>query len=966
MRKQSSRADHVEGAGSPVRRQRRRVSRGRLGVFGGTGRRPRVVALGAAAVVLAGAGVTYASTVGFGHNQVGTEYANGIQVSSNQIIKPLGDRLVTQTGKFMGSTTSPDGRFLAATSTDRSVALQIFDRSSYKLIWTAGTASGVNQRLTNNSVGQEGPTYSPDGKFLWLPQQDALTRFAVNADGTLGAPTTVSIPKVSGHSALVGQTKYSPDGFTLYAAINGQNTVVALDPNSGAVKQTWNVGIAPRELTFVGSKLYVSNEGGRQARPGETTMDSYGTQVPAHGYYGTSTTGTVSVIDTEKPSAAVGSIAVGLHPTAMYVQTTAPKGGKKKAKKQPAAALFVANTNSDTISVIDTSKDKVVQTIETKPWPSSDVGYQPTSIAMAADNHLLVTLGRANAVAVYKYQGKPQEPVSYIGLLPTDYYPATVATVGRQIVVTNTRGIDARGPNLSFNAGPGTTVAVGHGTHSTTASLTRFTLPRDKDIAGHYTDTVFAQNGWGNSDVQPAKGKKANAVPVPARIGDPSTIKHVFLLVKENRTYDQIYGDMAEGNGDASLAQFGAKVTPNQHTLARQFGLYDNLYDVGTNSAEGHNWLMQGDNPEYTESSAGEYQRSYDTEEDVLGHQRSGFLWTAIEDANNTARNYGEFIYTEGKPAGTWQQYYCAVKSVEAGGDPAQLTAPNLKGNYGSVIPSLNAITNPQSPPFDTSIPDIYRSQIWKQDFEKNGPANFNMMWLSSDHTGGPPDPVAEVADGDLAVGKIVDEISHSRYWKDSAIFVVEDDSQNGADHVDGHRAPVQIISPWAAHGVVDSTYYSQINMVRTIEQILGAQPLNQKLAAATPMYGAFTNEPDYTPFTAVPNQVPLTQGVATPPACGLDTLGRTGAPAAALNEAETQKTAVPADEQATAAAWQTWIGEQRTTGSGARADYPNPEQMNRYTWYETHDWKVPYPGDSKIYAPSQVPGAYIPSPDTD
>ena len=152
------------------------------------------------------------------------------------------------------------------------------------------------------------------------------------------------------------------------------------------------------------------------------------------------------------------------------------------------------------------------------------------------------------------------------------------------------------------------------------------------------------------------------------------------------------------------------------------------------------------------------------------------------------------------------------------------------------------------------------------------------MMWLSSDHTGGTADPEAQVADGDLAVGKIVDEISHSRYWKDSAIFVVEDDSQDGADHVDGHRAPVQVISPCAQHGKVDSTYYSQITMVRTIEQILGAQPLNQKVAAATPMYGAFTERgPNYTPFTAVPNQVPLTEGVATPPACGLDTLGLTG-----------------------------------------------------------------------------------------
>ncbi len=537
--------------------------------------------------------------------------------------------------------------------------------------------------------------------------------------------------------------------------------------------------------------------------------------------------------------------------------------------------LFVANTNSDTVSVIDTTKDKVVQTIETKPWPSSDVGYEPDE---HRDDRATTTCWSRSAARTpspsTSTTATPQEPVSYIGLLPTDYYPATVATVGDQIVVTNTRGIDARGPNLSFNKGQGTTVAVGHGTHSTTASLTRFTLPSDKEIAALHRRRSSPRTAGARTTSSRPRAARRRPVPVPTRIGDPSTIKHVFLLVKENRTYDQVYGDMGEGNGDPTLAQFGAKVTPNQHALAKQFGLYDNIYDVGTNSAEGHNWLMQGDNPEYTESSAGEYQRSYDTEEDVLGHQRSGFLWTAVEDAGNTARNYGEFEYTEGKPSGTWQQYYCAAKSVENGGDPAQLTAPDLKGNYGSVIPSLNAIADPQSPPFDTSIPDIYRYEIWKQDFEKNGPANFNMMWLSSDHTGGPTTRRPQVADGDLAVGKIVDTISHSQYWKDSAIFVVEDDSQDGADHVDGHRAPVQIISPWAQHGVVDSTYYSQITMVRTIEQILGAQPLNQKLAAATPMYGAFTNTPDYTPFNAVPNQVPLTEGIATAPACGLDTPG--------------------------------------------------------------------------------------------
>jgi YVTN family beta-propeller protein len=920
----------------------------RIGLFDRTGRRLRIVALGTAAVAVAGTGAAYASTQAFGNNQVGTQYKNGIQVSADQIIQPLGDRLLTQFGKFMGSTVSPDGRFLAATSTDRSVDLQIFDLSSYKLIWTVGTAAGVNQKLTDGTVGQEGPTYSPDGKFLWLPQQNALTRFPVNADGTLGTPTTVSIPAVNGHSALVGQTSYSPDGSTLYAAINGQNTVVALNPTTGAIQHTWNVGIAPRELKFVGNKLYVSDEGGRQAQAGDTTMDSYGTKVPADGYLGTSTTGAVSVINTSDPSAAVGSIAVGLHPTAMYVQHN---------------ALFVANTNSDTVSVINTTTDRVVQTIETKPWPSSSVGYAPTSIAMTNDGHLLVTLGRANAVAVYQYHGDPQQPVNYVGLLPTDYYPATVATVGSRIVVTNTRGIDARGPAITTSKGQGTVPVSGHDTHSTTASLTRFTLPSDKDIARD-TATVFAQNGWGKNDVQTAAGRKAEAVPVPTRIGDPSVIKHVFLIVKENRTYDQVFGDMPQGNGDPTLTQFGQKTTPNQHALATQFGLYDNTYDVGTNSAEGHNWMMQGDDPEYTESSAGEYQRSYDTEEDVLGHQRSGFLWTAVQSAGATAKNYGEFEYMEGKPAGSWQQYYCATKSVESGGDPAQLTAPGLKGDYGSVIPSLNAIADPQSPPFDLSIPDIYRAQIWKQNFEQNGPANFNMMWLSSDHTGGPADSEAGVADNDLAVGQIVDEISHSKYWKDSAIFVAEDDSQDGADHVDGHRAPVQVISPWAQHGKVIDTYYSQISMVRTIEQILGAQPLNEKVAAATPMYDAFTTKPNYTPFNAVPNQVPLTEGIATPPTCGVDTLGKTGAAATAVNKAASKKAAVPANEQATAAAWQSWIAKQHTTGNHAVPDYANPEQMNRYTWYQAHDWKVPYPGDSKIYVPSQVPGAYIPSAD--
>ncbi|WP_446666850.1 alkaline phosphatase family protein [Flexivirga sp. B27] len=912
-----------------------------------THRKFRIAIAGAAVLTVATGGIAAAAPSGpFGDHQVGATYKNGQLVSDNQYIKPIGKRLVTDEGKYMGSTVSPDGRYVAATSTDKSIALQIVDLKSYKVVWRVGKTTDANQKITDVSVGQEGPTWSPDGKTLWLPQKDGLTKFPVYSNGALGKPTTVAFPKVDELSALPGKAAYSADGNTLYVPLNGQNTVVAVDPETDKVTKTWDVGIAPRQILTIGNTLYVSNEGGRRAGGGDSTMTSYGTDVPADGYKGTSTTGTLSVIDAKDPDAKPDQITVGLHPTDLY------RAGK---------TLYVANTNSDTVSVVDTAKNKVVQTINTQPWASSTTGYAPTGITKVGQR-LLVTLGRANAVAVYRVAKDPKEPARYIGLLPTDYYPAAIANVRGKIVVTNTRGVDARGPELTFDKGPGTEPAVGHGTHSTTGSFTRFTLPGDKQITKN-TNKVFAQNAWDKNTVKQARGARSAAVPVPKRVGDPSTIKHVFLLVKENRTYDQVYGDMKKGNGDKGLAQFGKNVTPNQHKLAGQFGLYDNVYDIGTNSAEGHNWMMQGDNPEYTESSAGEYTRSYDTEQDVLGHQRSGFLWTSVQSAGKSAKNFGEFIYTEGKPENsTWQQYYCAAKSVQAGGDAGQLTTPALKGNYGSVIPSLNAITNPTSPPFDTSIPDLYRYQIWKQNFAKNGPAGLNMMWLSSDHTGGPVDPRAQVADNDLAVGRIVDTISHSKYWKDSAIFVVEDDSQNGADHVDGHRAPVQVISPWAKHGAVVSSYYSQLNIVRTIQQILGAQPLNQKLAAATPMYDAFTNKADTTPYNAVDNQVPLTEGIEDTPSCGLDTLGKKGAEAKKVNAAAAKRTTVPAAKRALAKKWNKWAQNQHFTGPLARPDYASPDQMNRWTWYQDHNWSKPYPGDSRFYAPNDVPGGGIPA----
>ncbi|WP_329484249.1 phosphoesterase [Kribbella sp. NBC_01484] len=918
---------------------RQRRERGRTGPLALRKGRAAIVAVAAFALVSTSTGIALAQTSQFGFEQAGQITDQGRVMADGQHTDPIGESVVLNEGKFMSTVVSPDGTHLAGSITDGGMAMAIVDLKKLKLQEYVGNNEAADLKISGNDVGQEGPTYSPDGKQLWLGQANGYTRFTVNPDGSVSNPTTVAIPAQGGKQALVGAAVFSTDGKTVYSAVNGQNRVFAIDTTTGTILQSWTVGTAPRGMIMVGNKLYVTNEGGRAAKPGELTQNSYGTQVPADPNAGT-TTGTVSVIDLANPAAVPASIDVGLHPTAVYAKD---------------GALFVTNTNSNDISVIDTASDKVVQTIATQPWPEATVGYDPNAVTVTDDGHLLVTLGRANAVAVYKYTSA-REAVRYLGLLPTDYYPSEVTTVGNDVLVSNTRGIDARSPS---NFPP---PAWYHGTHDTTSTVQRFALPSDGEIRS-YTQMVFKLNGWmpNSLKLSDSNGRGVGPVAVPEKLGDPSTIKHVFLVVKENRTYDQVFGDMPKGNNDPRLVTFGENVTPNQHAMARQFGLYDNFYDPATNSAEGHSWLMQGDNPEYTESSAGEYTRSYDTYNDALGHQASGYIWTGAEAAGNTARDFGEYqMQSNNKPSGaSWQNLYCDTKNMAA--NPTQATSYPM--NSAVAIPSLNDISVHGYPSGDHGIPDIYRYEIWKRDFEKNGPANLNMLWLPNDHTGGPTTSPAAVADNDLALGEMVDTISHSKYWKDSAIFVVEDDSQAWVDHVDGHRAPVQIISPYAQHGTVDSHYYTQATMIRTIEQILGIHPMNQMDSAATPMNTAFTNKPDFTPFTARPNRTSLTLGVeSNPPSCGLDT----PAPQDPNATAAPTTGKAPAAEQTVAAAWKAWKDKQPFTGDHSRLDSAPPEQMARMSWYESTAWTRPYPGDARILTPDEVPGAVIPGMDTD
>ncbi|MGW1194715.1 bifunctional YncE family protein/alkaline phosphatase family protein [Streptomyces sp. NPDC002536] len=912
--------------------------------------RHRGTTVAALAVATAFATTAAATAVGisggFGKDKAGTETAKGMLLPSNQRITPFGVRHRIDDGRLLSSTVSPDGaRIAAVTWKSFTGFLTVFDARTGKVVQQTGTGQGKDQRFGDGSAGTDAPLYSPDGRTLWFPQAGDVVRFTVGRDGTVSKPVVVKLTGAHG-SALPGGMALSPDGSRLYAALNGSNTLGVVDTGTNKLVKEIKVGNAPRQVVLSGGKAFVSNEGGRPATAQDFTNLSDGTPLVADRTTGAASTGTVSVVDlaAEKETA---TVKVGLQPTALYLN---------------GSSLLVANSNDDSVSVVDTVRQRVTQTFNTNPLPGSTVGSHPNGLTMPDAHHVLVSLGRDNALAQYRWDG-PRSPVHYEGLIPTDWYPVTVQydKAVRKVVVTNARGIGSRGPASTVHDGPDTEPATGHNTYDDTGTLTAFAPPTPAQL-GRLTHQVFADNDW---EKLLARGsgpdRKAPPVPVPARLGERSTIDHVFLIVKENRTYDQVLGDMGKGDGDPSLAQFGRRVTPNHHALAERFGLFDNFYDEGTLSADGHNWLTQADANDYIEKEFGAFYRSYPSQgADALAYQRNGFLWDAARRAGRSVENYGEYVNLQLPTTGavpSWSDWYKTSRILE-GKESGQLPVPTGKYPSTSDIPSLTAVNRPDFPTFDTDIPDQYRVDVWLQHFrqaEKSGKLpNLTLMTLPQDHTAGSsgkdPYPTAMVADNDLAVGRLVDALSHSRFWKSSAVFVVEDDSQDGVDHVDGHRAPVWIASPYARRGAVVSTYYSQLNVVRTIEQILGVPPMNQLDRAAEPMADAFTSRPDTAPFSALPNQVPLDHGLKK---------AQAAAPSA-------EPLDVPHGMAAVARQWELWSAQQSTGGNRPQLDQVNPAQLNRIDWYESTGWRRPYPGDARILGPNDVPGKDKPPQELD
>jgi hypothetical protein len=881
--------------------------------------RPAMAVVAAIVVTAVGAGAAYAGGA-FGnsplaHHTVGKQPNGSYLMQTNQYVTPAGD-VIKENGRPFGLALSPDGKTAAALNTGGATTgiVTVFDLVKHTVL----------QQTGSGKISDGGVIYSPDGKDLWAARPGDLQRFPVNADGTLGTPITVALPGVGGHSAVPAGLAWAPNG-NLLVTLSANNTLGVVDTTSNTLVRQIPVGNVPTSVVVINGKAYVSNQGGRTAQPGDQTDSSYGTPIVTNNS-AVPTTGTVSEVDLGSATQ-VKTFPVGLEPSALLAVGT---------------NLLVANTDDDSVSSIDTVKQQVGRTFAANPAPGAPYGAQPNGLTMLDPTHLAVSLGRDNAVAVYGYQDAYAQP-GFEGLIPTGSFPTGIAqdaALGK-LVVGSEQGIGSVGANGTVAEGTGTTPGTSHLGYNFVGTVQTIATPTPAQMAT-YSQQVFQNNQWNGLEQRNEAGSsKTTPVAVPLRVGDPSTIQHVFLIVKENRTYDQVLGDVAKGNGDASLAQFGQKITPNIHSLATTFPLIDNLYSDGTNSAEGHHWLDQAFVNNYMQQMYGNYTRSYQTG-DPMSNAPSGWIWDNALSHGKSVVNFGEQIdsYTDaggnGTTAGSWTNWLHDSQVLD-GSATGPLNYPLGTYTAKTDIPSLAKITKPDFPNFDLNIPDQYRAAMFQNDFagyvkNSNLPA-LNLMWVMNDHTAGTTPggitPEAHVADNDLAVGKIVDTISHSPYWKNSAIFVVEDDSQNGVDHVDGHRTPALVISPYANRGAVVDTYYSQLNMMRTIEQILGLPPMNQEDMAAEPMYDAFTNKPNLTPYATLPNIVPLTE---TNPQ-----------PAAATTAAG-----------ALQSAWAQWSAKQ----NWKTEDMVNMAQGNRDTWYASNGFTQPYPGDTKVLMPGEVPGA--------
>jgi len=771
----------------------------------------------------------------------------------------------------------------------------------YRLDWRANRV--VERIPFQGSAGLQGIAYD-------ATRNRALAALALRrAEGGAAQVALVSVGEGSLRSVaaeLGGYIAGTPAIAGKIAAVPliANNQLAVVEPASGRVVGKVNTGIAPFGVVLdkAGATAWVSNWGGRVPREGDLTAPT-GLAPNADRVVvdkrGIAATGAVVRVDMTTLRA-TDSVPVGLHPTAL-------------AWDEARQRLYVANGNQDSVAVVDTRGKRLVQTFPLQPFRRPVKGVAPTALALSADGaRLWVACAGINAVAVLDAtSGKIQ------GLIPTAWYPNHLALSpdGRFLAVANLLGVGSgwrEQPRQRF-------------VHAYRGSVAVIAVPEAAELAG-YTTAVAENNHLevGSPAVaeRAAAARKA-AVAVPLRAGEPSLIEHVVYIIKENRTYDQVLGDLQRGNGDPSLVMFGWDVTPNQHRLAEQFVLLDNFYATGGNSGDGHQWLTQANETDYC-MWPGYAGRSYPFDgTDPIAYSHGGFLWDAALKTGKTVRVYGEYAGRLGETSS--RQRSELLERWRKGEDFTR------QWRIRAPLEPLNALLAENYPSYSTAIPDVVRAQIFLADVKKweaeGRMPNLVIVQLPSNHTRGTAPgwstPKAMVADNDLALGQIVEALTKTRFWRRMAIFVVEDDAQNGVDHVDGHRTVALVASPYARRRWIDSTFYSQTSMVKTIELILGLPALSLFDLIATPMHASFTNQPDYAGYTAVAPQQSLFE--VNPPLQAL----RGEARRAALDSMK------------------------------MRFDVPDAapsDRLNRILWHNVRGFEAPYPGARRAaFAPLSV-----------
>jgi YVTN family beta-propeller protein len=600
-------------------------------------------------------------------------------------------------------------------------------------------------------------------------------------------------------------------GDKLYSLDIYSGTIREIDLAGKAEDRTAKVGNRPYDVAIArnGSRLYISDWAGRAV---------------------------LAVDPTDLRT--VARIATGEHPNQLALHPSDDR-------------LFVSCASSNCVSVIDTRRGIVTETIMTTLFPKAPEGSTPDALAVSPDGETLyVANADNNCVVVVDIEEENESQVK--GMIPTGWYPTALAVTpdGKHLLVGVGKGNQTKAnpipADLTKNLPANEQRRLPFPYIGTTLSgaLSIIAMPDDEQLA-LYTERVYKNCPYSDKLLTGAPSDLKTAI--PTKVGDPSPIKHIIYIIKENRTYDQVFGDIAGSNADPSLVMFGEAVTPNHHKLAKEFVLLDNLYCNGQVSRDGHPWSTMAYNTDYV---ARDWTLTYsgregveDDDEGNLSNAPSGYIWDSCARAGLTYRSYGEYGRRVSQPDG----------SVRVEG-----AVPGLTGH---VCPDYGVPKAPGQRSRDTDNVETFLKEFHQ--FEKQGNLpSFIVMSLGEDHTSGTNPgaftPQACVASNDLALGRLVEAVSHSKYWSEMAIFVIEDDAQNGPDHVDAHRTIGLVVSPYTKRKTLDNTQYTTVSMLRTIELILGLAPLSQYDAAANPMYASFTDKADTTGYTHLPAQIDL------------------------------------------------------------------------------------------------------------